>query len=893
MKKILSFVLVAVMIASLAASAVVINVGAASDVSVWDGKAASSSLSGSGTKTDPFLIQSAADLKYLANAVNANYNTTGGNTFAGKYIKQTVDIDLGNHKWLPIGYREYAVFQGVYDGDGHSIVGLSNWENGTGNKTAVAGDISYRNGLFGAIGTMGRDGSGNKHIPAAAPYECGIANLTVEGNITLPATGHNNSFVVGGLVSAVNDETVTNAKTVYITNVVSNVNVTTSGFGSAVPFGGVCGMAMNAVFENVVNNGNVTVMGTNSAYHPVGGFAGRAENCEFISCTNNGDVYFRTTESDNSPRVGGFVGQYYKKAADQFITFINCVNNGDVTARFMSTTAKNTYAGGILGAVYYNVGGSYAADTWPTNSSKKWSNFKATFVNCVNTGTVGAFRPYVTATGGCTAAGILSTTYAGNGADKNNGGFLFDSCVNVGTINCSEAGRATGIVSCVYTDWEYTYDIKILDCMTGSKSAYPEINYGNKKTNFNSSGSYNAVTEAQQAEILGTDTEDASSFNTAKATSLVNWNKTLVLPSLIDINGMPTGANVAVLTGVKNLSVDLPYTVPANMVVTDAQGNRVTEITEAGAYNVKLTFTGVTPYVTDQFALKYDIAYEDDYVDVNDLVMKFTFRGNDRMASLADTATDLNAWTEDATSASGMFHNILPRQLGNTVTMTLTKNGETLLSYDYSLVTYVTNQLAKTASQLGLTEQKKAQLDNLLVDMLKYGAEDQRVNGVAEDKLVTKALSEEQLALGTPFSTDGLVDIKGAHSEYESIEIVYWNAVSLVFDNTITMRMKFVMEDWYETENFTFKLKTTGKSIGISNVVKTENGYYVDIVGFAPTEYADEVSVIFAFDDGSAASYTLTYSVNSYLLNKNESATYGALVRALASYGASTRAFLG
>ena len=35
------------------------------------------------------------------------------------------------------------------------------------------------------------------------------------------------------------------------------------------------GMAMNAVFENVTNNGNVSVMGTRSAYHSAGGFAGR------------------------------------------------------------------------------------------------------------------------------------------------------------------------------------------------------------------------------------------------------------------------------------------------------------------------------------------------------------------------------------------------------------------------------------------------------------------------------------------------------------------------------------------------------------------------------------------------------------------------------------------
>lgn len=884
MKKLLSFVLVAVMIASLAASAVVINVGAASEVSVWDGTSASASLSGSGTKTDPYLIQSAADLKYLANAVNANYNTTGGNTFAGKYIKQTVDIDLANKTWVPIGHREYAVFQGVYDGDGHSIVGLSNKNS-----------VSYRNGLFGGIGTMGRDGSGNNRIPAAAPYECGIANLTVSGNINLPATGHGSAFMSGGLVSFINDENKPDAKKVYITNVVSNVNVTASGFGTGVMFGGICGMAMNAVFENVTNNGNVSVMGTRSAYHSAGGFAGRAEKCEFIGCTNNGDILLKTTKNDNSIRVGGFVGQYYKKAADQYLTFTNCVNNGGVCAKQASESPNNTYAGGMLGAVYYNIGGSQAADVWPEAEWISWSNFKVTFKNCANTGTVEALRPYATSTGGATAAGILSTTYAGSGQDKNNGGFLFESCVNVGTVNCTEANRASAIVSCIYTDWTFSYDIRVINCMGGSKKAYPNINQGYKEVIISGE-----EPEEIKAEILGTGTEYASTFNTSAATNLLNWNKTLVLPSLTNINGMPTAAKAAVLTGARNLSASLPYTVPANMIVTDSEGNVMTEITEAGKYNVKLVLTGVTPYVTDQFALKFGFAYENDYIDANNTTVKFTFNGSDRICSLADTENVLHAYTAygrtEASSASGMFYNILPRNIGRTLSMTLIHNGETILTYEYSLATYVVNQLAKTASQLGLTAAKKAQLDNLLVDMLKYGAEDQKLNAITDEHLVTNVLTEAQLALGTPFTAEGLVNVKGLTTReevYDMGEIAYWSAVSLVFDNTITMRFKFTMPEWYETDTYAFEITTTGSNMGSANVVKTDSGYYIDVVGFAPTEYADEISITFINYEGYAVSSTLTYSVNSYLSNKNTSATYGALVRALASYSASVKAFIG
>lgn len=898
MKKILSFVLVVIMVASLAVSAVVINVGAASGASVWNGTSVSSSLSGSGTKNDPYLIQSAADLKYLANAVNANHNGSGGNTFAGKYIKQTVDIDLGNHKWIPIGYREMAVFQGVYDGDGHSIVGLSNFENGTGDNTAAASDISYRNGLFGGIGTMGRDGAGKGHIPAAAPYECGIANLTVEGNITLPATGHGNAFMSGGLVSFINDENKTSANKVYITNVVSNINVTVSGFGSGTAFGGICGMAFNAVFENVTNNGNVTVKGTNTTYHPVGGFAGRAENCEFINCVNNGKVDVETYKSDNALRVGGIVGQYYKKKLDQYLTFENCINNGKVSVRYMATSANLVSAGGILGGVYYSVDGSMKADTLPEAEWVYWSNFKVTFKNCVNTGDVTAFAPNaingVNSSGKCTVAGILSTTYAGVGQDSNNGGFLFDSCVNVGMINGSEPDRLSGITSCIYTDWNYTYYIQFKNCMTGSAKTYPNIGNGSKAVGFSGS-----ISNDFKAEILSSnDNMNACSFNTTSASTLVNWIKTLVLESTKNINGMPTGSKYAVFTGVRNFSAPVPYTVSSDMIVTDDQGNRVTEITTAGNYKVKLALTGVTPYVTDQFALKYSVGYEKGYVDANGLQMSFAFGSVTRIVSLAGTETVLNKCSlygkTEANVASGMFHNILPRQLGETVTMTLSVNGETLISYDYSLVNYAVNQLSKSAPQLGLSPEKKAQLDNLLVDMLKYGAEDQKVNDVPDAKLVTNALTEEQLKLGSPFSKEGLVNIKGL-KETGVEDRIKWYAVSLVFDNTITMRMKFTLPEGAESlDEYDFRLITTCKSLGVANIGKTNDGYfYMDVVGFAPMEYEDEVSVTFVNKNGTLASDTLTYSVNSYLVNKSESATYGALVRALTSYSASVNAFLG
>ena len=53
---------------------------------------------GSGTAEDPYLIESAENLAYLRDQVNAGptANSTNLGMYSGVYFKQVVDIDLGN-----------------------------------------------------------------------------------------------------------------------------------------------------------------------------------------------------------------------------------------------------------------------------------------------------------------------------------------------------------------------------------------------------------------------------------------------------------------------------------------------------------------------------------------------------------------------------------------------------------------------------------------------------------------------------------------------------------------------------------------------------------------------------------------------------------------------------
>ena len=118
---------------------------------------------GFGIKTNPYLIEDVEDLKLLAKKVNS------GETYEGKYFKQTADIDLNNEtNWTPIGTvtndgKDARPFKGTFDGDGHQITNLK-----------VTGESNFA-GLFGNV------------------WEATIQNCNVTGEIG------GNSFV-GGIV---------------------------------------------------------------------------------------------------------------------------------------------------------------------------------------------------------------------------------------------------------------------------------------------------------------------------------------------------------------------------------------------------------------------------------------------------------------------------------------------------------------------------------------------------------------------------------------------------------------------------------------------------------------------------------------------------------------------
>ena len=114
----------------------------------WDGTTAKDFACGAGTKLSPYIILTAEQLAHLSFVVNSS-----DKAYQGKYFKLGADIKLNKgdviddkgalvgdstklHKWTPIG-NSSVVFDGNFDGDGHSVSGM------------FINTTSTHNGLFG------------------------------------------------------------------------------------------------------------------------------------------------------------------------------------------------------------------------------------------------------------------------------------------------------------------------------------------------------------------------------------------------------------------------------------------------------------------------------------------------------------------------------------------------------------------------------------------------------------------------------------------------------------------------------------------------------------------------------------------------------------------------
>lgn len=146
---------------------------------------------------DTLEISSAADLEGFAKLVNA------GNSFAGKTVVLTSDIDLGGAEWTPIGVTEGTtnVFRGTFDGAGHTVSNFT-----------ITGehDVGFFKYLCGTVKNVNFD---NAHVTGThwvgvvagksyyAIENCKVTNFTVTANVEeVGANQYDNGDKAGAVV---------------------------------------------------------------------------------------------------------------------------------------------------------------------------------------------------------------------------------------------------------------------------------------------------------------------------------------------------------------------------------------------------------------------------------------------------------------------------------------------------------------------------------------------------------------------------------------------------------------------------------------------------------------------------------------------------------------------
>lgn len=380
-----------------------------------------SAFSGSGTESDPYKIASAENLAYLASQVNS------GTTYSGSFFRQTANIDLSAHYWVPIGIDSTIGFAGTYDGDGHTISKM------TFNKL-----YDHTMALFGKLG----DGliTNLGVIDTAFP-----TNITAEVDNALETIGIAN--IVGSSNGNSGDIINCYSSADIDINVNVNINIDSTDISGTLISCNIAGINAGACSaSNCYNTGDIKVSVTNS--NPnfslqlyIEGIGATSHNCY-----NTGSI---------DCEMNGKYGIVYIAGIGDLGD--NCFNAGNIDINANNSTISTIYIGGVF-HYSYSYGGIIGQDNTYTYSGLYNKG------NIYYTGATGSTNVYMGGIGGSLgiSKGIfiypkkyLSNTFnlgniTTNKSSANVGGILGRTDNNGATLgisNCQNTGQVSGDIA--------------------------------------------------------------------------------------------------------------------------------------------------------------------------------------------------------------------------------------------------------------------------------------------------------------------------------------------------------------------------------------------------------------------------------------------------------------
>lgn len=268
-----------------------------------------------------YKIQNAQQLAWVAKMTNEAPMEEGRPWSFKKQFHLMNSIDLSDHQWVPIGtfngvYNKFDnMFYGVFEGNGHSIRGLT-----------IERELTNENyqsiGLFGAAGSYS-----NKETGALLNYISDVYLEDVRINVTSIAK---NVTYIGSIVGC---------GQINLYNCFASGNVKTK---NVMTTGGLSGLQSQSMTK-CVNNVNVNAsFDTWQPYSYVGGVAGDFANASITACISNGDIM-----ANNVMYCGGITGKS-----------MDVIQASFSTSKIIATSAGIINVGNIVGAVIGGPGGN-------------------------------------------------------------------------------------------------------------------------------------------------------------------------------------------------------------------------------------------------------------------------------------------------------------------------------------------------------------------------------------------------------------------------------------------------------------------------------------------------------------------------------------------------------
>ena len=373
---------------------IAVPVSARAETNVWDGTIASGFAVGTGTENNPYQINTAAELAYFAENVNA------GNWYDGEYIILKNNINLNNQEWTPIGNHSNS-FRGNFDGRNHTVTGMQ-ISNSSADYVGLFGECTKFN-VNSAIKNITVKDSvicGENVVGAIVGYakEINIENCRSIGNTI------NGKTDVGGICGKIGGYSVGKVSQCYNSSKVT-------GRGRV---GGIAGMG--GIAENCLNTGEIMII--NKAYQSACGgifgiFDDTTTSATITACVNLGKV-------SGGESFGGIVGSTDSESTGHIS---NCYYNMDaITGGFDAGTALT--AGQLCGALpegfdsaNWKEGSVDTSNAVATSTGSRFGTATGTYINLQSVAAIGETKTasvpvynYVTTNGDDWATYTLITT---------------------------------------------------------------------------------------------------------------------------------------------------------------------------------------------------------------------------------------------------------------------------------------------------------------------------------------------------------------------------------------------------------------------------------------------------------------------------------------------------